>query len=217
MGERDLKCTPMVRTTLGPHWLWDRGWLKNPSGVNLDIRFEVILIFLTPSSMVHKFNIFISNNKNWLSFLRSNLFKSVQIHGIRWIWVTYVCGPFGWVIRWAPLGVSHREDRPHRTGFTYISYPHKHYYIYVHMDKSCMWNVYICDLSMTGKKEKKNDYSCMWNVYKPTQHMQLFCIVVNVFSFFPIKYLALCDTNACCLISNITTIFFFAKSHVPIF
>ena len=27
-----------------------------------------------------------------------------------------MCGPFGWVLEWAPLGLSHREDRPHGTG-----------------------------------------------------------------------------------------------------
>ena len=51
---------PIVR----PHWSWDIGGLKDPSGANLHIKFEVNLIPLTPSSIVHKFNSFISKKKN---------------------------------------------------------------------------------------------------------------------------------------------------------
>ena len=41
-----------------------QGGQKDPSGVNLHIKFEVNLILKTPSSMVHKFNNFISKKKN---------------------------------------------------------------------------------------------------------------------------------------------------------
>ena len=45
----------LVGPTLGSHWSWDRGGSKDPIGANLDTKFEVNLIHLTPSSVVHKF------------------------------------------------------------------------------------------------------------------------------------------------------------------
>ena len=54
----------LVGPNVRPHWSWDGGELKDPSGANLYIKFEVNLIPLTSSSVVHKFNRFISNKKN---------------------------------------------------------------------------------------------------------------------------------------------------------
>ena len=54
----------LLGPTLRPQWSWDRGGLKDPSGANLHIKFEVNLMPLTPSSVVYKFCSFISNKKN---------------------------------------------------------------------------------------------------------------------------------------------------------
>ena len=56
----DCLLGPAVRS----HQSWDKGGPKDSSGVNLYIEFEVNLIPLNPSSMVYKFNNFISNKKN---------------------------------------------------------------------------------------------------------------------------------------------------------
>ena len=53
----------LLGPTVSPYWSWYKEGLKDLSGANLHIKFEVNLIPLTPSSIVHKFNNFISKKK----------------------------------------------------------------------------------------------------------------------------------------------------------
>ena len=54
-----LQYKPPSGAHLRPHKSWNREGSKDPSGANLDVKFEVNLIPLTHSSLVHKFNVFI--------------------------------------------------------------------------------------------------------------------------------------------------------------
>ena len=80
------------------HWSWDRGGPKDPSGANLYIKFEVNLIPLTPLSVVHKFNKFISNKNidhRFNNLVHPNLCKFMEfgaykgLVNVRSIWMDH--------------------------------------------------------------------------------------------------------------------------------